>query len=455
MGTSISAFETNLNLKAVESWDRVSVKEWLNQLALKKEKDIFFKNNIDGKSLLEMNEEKLQEIGIKDQNSIERIMECIRQLKIIYEERNLSEMELQDIEKCLKKVERLAGVASWSKEKKLERAKKSVVKKYFIESFLNRELVATRQVLNDLIEDDGMEDMQEVDESLLEELKSEKKRFKMILGELSQIESSEKQMSERQLKGPTRTKKREEFLKVKLVVTELAMSTTFRKVLSPIMDAFDKLGQFGIFHTALIIGPWYIEWNDSGIITPRRSYSANALIAADLNKVFTGDEINDVVDKMADLMCYWNANVEYNTKTRNCQHFVDELCAKLGIELNFTGALGDYLDHARKHGVCDLKFAVSPDLQKVLGITDKYKTFANHRELDAFVIAIKEKDKMYFERYEGDWVLLKSFDRAFWLRYFKSPSNEKWAPESVNDSTFKTSCPFQHPNNTASIVGTS
>jgi hypothetical protein len=51
---------------------------------------------------------------------------------------------------------------------------------------------------------------------------------------------------------------------VKLVITEIMQSEKtkcIRKALSPIASFIPTLSQeYGMFHTALIIGPWYLEW---------------------------------------------------------------------------------------------------------------------------------------------------------------------------------------------------
>lgn len=42
-----------------------------------------------------------------------------------------------------------------------------------------------------------------------------------------------------------------------------------------------------------------------------------------------------------------------------------------------------------------------------------------------------------------DWALLKAFDRAFWVRNLKEPSNCVYQPEVQND---KCACPFGDPH---------
>jgi len=251
----------------------------------------------------------------------------------------------------------------------------------------------------------------------------------------------------------------EEYLRIKLVIVEIHQNTsqrTFRKVLSPIMDAFDISPTFGLFHSALIVGPWYLEWNDSGLIVPRKCYSGAAVLAADVSKQFKGGkQVKEALDKMADLICHWNANYQYSQNQRNCQTFIDEVCEALDIQLSFTGALNDYLIQLRKNGKCDLKYFLPDHLRTLLNTDEKYMTFTTHKQLDDFVKLVQEKDSIYFDiTAPDDWTLLKSFDRAFWLRWFKNKGDENCSPHVVDETNrvFNTSCPFGHPHNTFSMV---
>lgn len=48
-------------------------------------------------------------------------------------------------------------------------------------------------------------------------------------------------------------------VKVKLVIAEICKSDAqkaIRKLLSPVLTKFDHQQQFGMFHSALVVGPW-------------------------------------------------------------------------------------------------------------------------------------------------------------------------------------------------------
>lgn len=54
--------------------------------------------------------------------------------------------------------------------------------------------------------------------------------------------------------------------------------------------------------------------------------------------------------------------------------------------------------------------------------------FTTHKELDLFVTSLKQKSSTFQLDYPSEWGLLKSFDRAFWLRHIRNPEEEDWAP---------------------------
>lgn len=235
-------------------------------------------------------------------------------------------------------------------------------------------------------------------------------------------------------------------VKVKLVVAEICKSDAqkaLRKMLSPILTKMDHQQQFGMFHSALVIGPWYLEWNNSSLCIPRKCYSSAAMLAADLDFGGIEFEINETVEKVSQVIIDWNTNRTYNQKSANCQQFVDELCTALNIPLNFEGPLGEYLNNLRSKGQCELDFPITNEMRVNLEIKESKVRFSTHQELDDFVKDLIVKEPMFKENYPMEWMLLKSFDRAFWLRHFKHSEDAKYMPDP--------DCPFKDPTVTASL----
>ncbi|KAG2377475.1 hypothetical protein C9374_009386 [Naegleria lovaniensis] len=217
-------------------------------------------------------------------------------------------------------------------------------------------------------------------------------------------------------------------IKVKLVIAEIAKNKkerTMRRLLSPIMSSISASPQFGLFHSGVIIGPWLIEWNSSSLCIPRRCYSNAATLAIDIEEIST-KELDSCIDRVSQVIADWNVHNRYSQQKCNCQHFVDDICKALGIKMNFTGSMGHYITKLRNKGLCNIKWKVPVDIMEQVGIKEQKITFYTHKQLDMLMCSILSKIPDFPERYQEDHMLLKSFDRAFWLRSFKAPQNANY-----------------------------
>ncbi|KAG2373290.1 hypothetical protein C9374_012279 [Naegleria lovaniensis] len=379
------------------------------------------------------------------------------------------------IKKCLIKLDKLKGLQNLSEKQKRDKAKNLVIKHHLLNSYLNKDFVATKRTITELINDSPVpssspstrsnsasssssyaasaigaiipsskaptnmiaSDNVEIYDTGSVNDDEDKKDLQQVASEISELQTNKNYVI-----------KDEEFLKVKLVVVELhrtAAQRNFRKFLSPVLDTFNVVPQFGLFHSALVVGPWYLEWNDSSLIVPRKCYSGAAVLAADVDRSFKGPQVGEALDKISNIICNWNSNMMYSQQKANCQHFVDEICSALGIELKFKGALGDYCEKLRTFGSCELNYTIPKELKEKCEFTQETWKFTSHAQLDDFVHTICKKDPLYFEKRQDDWSLLKSFDRAFWLRYYKNKKSEDFKPCSNG-------CPFSDPATSGSIM---
>ena len=152
------------------------------------------------------------------------------------------------------------------------------------------------------------------------------------------------------------------------------------------------------------------------------------MLAADLD--FKGNvsfKLDETIQKISKVIIDWNVNREYNQRNANCQQFIDEMTLAMGINLDelFQGPLKDYLKRLREKGQSEIYFPISKDLMETLKINEDKMKFDSHEDLDIFVNQIVEADPMFEENFDEHWLLLKSFDRAFWLRHFKLPDDKK------------------------------
>lgn len=180
--------------------------------------------------------------------------------------------------------------------------------------------------------------------------------------------------------------------------------------------------------------PWLIEWNSSSLCIPRRCYSNAATLAIDIQEIST-KELDSCIDRVSQVIADWNVHNRYSQQKCNCQHFVDDICKALGIKMNFTGSMGHYITKLRNKGLCNIKWKVPVDIMEQVGIKEQQITFYTHKQLDTLMCTILSKIPDFPERYEEDHMLLKSFDRAFWLRAFKAPQNANY--HSITPEEFR------------------
>jgi hypothetical protein len=250
-------------------------------------------------------------------------------------------------------------------------------------------------------------------------------------------------------------------IKVKLIISEIAHSSArkqLRQFVSPILMQLDLAPTFGMFHSALQVGPFLLEWNNSAIAIPRKCMSRAAILSLDVEAIHTTDRIEEVINKMAEYIVRWNTTMEYAERPKNrkvegnCQDFIDGLLKKLEINVNFDGCVGKYLENLRRVGRSDLEFSMDPEFRQHFGVKEKSVIFKTHIELDTFVkMLVSVNPEFGITWYKKEYQLIKSFDRAFWMRHFKFP-NEKDYVSLVEGEDEECKCPFGNPLETSSIV---
>lgn len=190
----------------------------------------------------------------------------------------------------------------------------------------------------------------------------------------------------------------------------------------------------------------YIEWNNGSLAIPRKCDSNAAKIAADVEHSICRKDVDLALDKIADVIVEWNVNKTYSMKKNNCQVFIDDLIDCLGEKLEFGSKVAGYLQKLRSKGSCKLKYHIPKEIQEIQEIQEIAKElnskekiiFRSHQELDKFTNVIVGKLPLFAINYKDDYFLLKSFDRAFWLRHYKSSMDTGYKPDEKG-------CPFKDP----------
>lgn len=184
------------------------------------------------------------------------------------------------------------------------------------------------------------------------------------------------------------------------------------------------------FHSALLVGPFILEFNNSGLCIPRNCQlgSDNTILSADVATVHTAKDIAKVLDSITKFIMYVNANVDYVSTggdcihTMNCQDFVDTVLDRLQIQttIHRQSPLGVFMRKLKTKGSCGLSFYPSNKAFAAKFQMDKKVKFSSHEELDRFVIHLETIDPMFRINHPDEYALLKAFDRAMWTKYSKS-----------------------------------
>lgn len=438
--SNVSSFQEDIEVKDVNQWTNQNVLEWMKIFTFTDQRTfaqaygkIWREKKITGRELVNMQEDDLIELGISQADATQ-MMTAIEDLSV---SRKFNKNEFILVQKIQKSASRSGSKSknhNWMYLAKTLATEDGIKKTYLSPSPVHDQL----EKHLDTGEEDEDENFEIVPEGT----------------ELNAVKSTE-------------AKK----IPVKLVVTEMNNSNTFktfRKFLSPIMNSLPNLThEFGIFHTAIIVGPWYLEWTDSAIVFPRKMYSSMALLSADLDsttmKAMTLDQVSD---KLAQVVIKWNVHKEYcNYALRgkkpnqgNCHDFVEDVLKALDIQIPTSGAFANFLKKMKENGQCEMEFSPSSEFKEQFQLTAPSYKFDTHKELDSFVQRLTQINELALTMdYAQEMMLLKSFDRAFWLRHLKHPHMDEYKPIGTDSPDYphisdSEKCPFRDPTETKSYV---
>jgi hypothetical protein len=166
----------------------------------------------------------------------------------------------------------------------------------------------------------------------------------------------------------------EKKIKVKLVITNIKTNETLRKIFSPFINfTKSKSFEYGLFHTALIVGPFYLEWNDSSLCIPKKVMKSHqSFFTMDIEEIpIQNSDLTDVVKKLSKIICDWNINYEYKSNALSsfegsCQDFVDAVLQELNVKFSFNqgGCLDKYLKKMKIYGTYGAVFTPGQEFEK-------------------------------------------------------------------------------------------
>jgi len=107
----------------------------------------------------------------------------------------------------------------------------------------------------------------------------------------------------------------------------------------------------------------------------------------------------------------------------NCQEFVESILNILGIKMDFKDPLNTFLRNMKLKGESHLIFKMKPEFMEYFSLKFDEIEFKTHSEIDEFVTYLLIVDESSEEKFKDEFMLLKGFDRAFWLKNNKLIGN--------------------------------
>lgn len=187
------------------------------------------------------------------------------------------------------------------------------------------------------------------------------------------------------------------------------------------------------------------EWDESELCIPKKCVSSAAILTADVDEVYTLNNLEEKLEKLAEKIVEWNVNMGYrktkviNDRYGNSQEFVESILEAIGVRLTLPEAFSNFLQKIKEKGSAKLEFIMNSEFQKKFNIKENSVTFATHTELDKFVEKLKEIDKDFIRNHPDDYLFLKSFDRPFWMKHYTIKNELTKLRKEMNelDSNYK------------------
>ena len=157
-----------------------------------------------------------------------------------------------------------------------------------------------------------------------------------------------------------------------------------------------------------------MHWVDSSLVDPEFDFydSNKAVLVVDLETITKNED--DFIGSLARIVSNWNLTKEYSKTKYNCQHFAQDVIEN-GLGLKFKGnehsdAVKIIIENLAKSGEYDLQSLFK---NKEFSHLKHLKT---HRDIDFYIISKESNGRLD----KNEKLLLKAFDRAFWLNLFTS-----------------------------------
>lgn len=231
-------------------------------------------------------------------------------------------------------------------------------------------------------------------------------------------------------------------MNIKLVFSEVSLfdrqQTSKRNctenLLSPVVSQFYLPKEMEKLRCAVVIGPFYLEWNETSLVVPRKCF-LKAYELVDEGILLGSCDANEALNRICDIICDFNGKRTYEENGCNCVTFLDEVMEKFKDVINYTlpPCIDQLLRNMRSVGFVNMDVYLTSDNMAVFsdffdshtegkspGLVVDMNTmtvnFRNHKTLDQFIYLVREKDPYGYE-FRDLLPLLRIMDSVFWVRH--------------------------------------
>jgi hypothetical protein len=235
-------------------WNKQRVQKWLDMNGFNEYSQLASKYNIDGRTLFNMDDNRLQYYGISNAEDRGQMIEAITALGQLVPQRDMEEEERERTLNTLKKLATLIGMKKLESEAHVEKARNLSIPISMLETYLNTDVLSARQVMFDLLEpaSNSNNTLNPFTMTLTSTFDSTDPFA--LMNEEKEVESLRRTLD--LFTNDKQSTPKTNYLKIKLVVVEINETTSgkaIRQVLSPLMEGFGMAQKFGLFHTGMYI----------------------------------------------------------------------------------------------------------------------------------------------------------------------------------------------------------
>jgi hypothetical protein len=175
------------------------------------------------------------------------------------------------------------------------------------------------------------------------------------------------------------------------------------------------------FEFSLMIGTIHLEL-ESGVCIPKYFDSNDIFLSVDVEKLQI-ENIQKQIEKISSVIASWNVNKNNSQMSKAngdlSLKFVKEIFSVVDIQLEFPDFIMNYLTFLKKNPTLNVWcFEMEISFRKKFNQKKKLIEFLDHVQLDQFFDELIGIDSQFSEIHSTEFKLLKSFDDAFYIRYY-------------------------------------